>query len=153
MGAMSDAQQHSASDPNDAPAGYQPMSSPSSPYTGSPQSYAAPAAEPMSAADQRLWATLIHVGGILWGFVPPLIGYLVLKDRGEFVRAHSAQALNFQLTMLIGYVVGYLLTFVFVGIFLVLAVWILTIVFGILAAMAANRGQWYRYPMTITFVS
>ena len=38
--------------------------------------------------------------------MPALIGYLVLKDRGPFVRAHTATALNFQLTLLIAYVVG-----------------------------------------------
>lgn len=62
-----------------------------------PQYPAAP--QPMNPADERLWATLVHVGGIFFNFVPALIGYLVLKDRGPFVRAHTATALNFQLTL------------------------------------------------------
>ena len=40
----------------------------------------------MNPSDEKLWATLIHIGGILFGFLPSLIGYLVLKDRGPFIR-------------------------------------------------------------------
>ena len=106
----------------------------------------------MTPDDEKLWATLIHIGGILFGFLPALIGYLVLKDRGPFIRAHATTALNFQLTMLIGYVVGTILTFVIIGIFVILAVAVLVIVFGIIAAIKANKGEWYTYPMTITFI-
>ena len=49
---------------------------------------------------------LIQLGGLFFGFLAPLIGYLVLKDRGPFVRAWAATALNFQLTLLIAYVAG-----------------------------------------------
>ncbi|GAA1466151.1 membrane protein [Microbacterium thalassium] len=100
-----------------------------------------------------MWATLIHLGGLFFGFIAPLIGYLVLKDRGPFVRAHTATALNFQLTLLIVYVAGYILTFVIVGIFVLIAAGILALVFSIIAAVKANQGQWYQYPMTIRFVS
>ncbi|MBN9140124.1 MAG: DUF4870 domain-containing protein [Micrococcales bacterium] len=114
----------------------------------------APTAE-MSPADQRLWATLTHVGGILFGWLAPLITYLVLKDRGAFVRAHTATALNFQLTLLIAYVAAYVLTLVTFGIlFIVIFVpVVLAIIFGIMAAIAANKGEFYTYPMSIKFVS
>lgn len=108
---------------------------------------------PLSPADEKLWATLIHIGGILFGFLPALIGYLVLKDKGPFIRAHSATALNFQITLVIAYVVGTILTFLFIGIFILLAAWVLAIVFGIIAAIKANQGQPYVYPIAIRFVS
>lgn len=107
----------------------------------------------MSPADQRLWSTLTHVGGILFQWLAPLIAYLVLKDRGAFVRAHTATALNFQLTLLIAYVVGYITAFIFIGFLVILAAWVLAIVFGIMAALAANRGEFYTYPLAIKFVS
>jgi len=107
---------------------------------------------PLSPADEKMWSILTHVGGILFHWVAPLIAYLVLKDRGPFVRWHTRQALNFQLTLLIAYVVGIVLFIVFVGIFVVLAAAVLNIVFGILAAMAANRGEFYRYPIAIEFI-
>ncbi|HWL77605.1 DUF4870 domain-containing protein [Microbacterium sp.] len=106
----------------------------------------------MTPADEKLWSTLVHLGGLFFGFLAPLIGYLILKDRGPFVRAHTATALNFQLTLIIAYIVGGLLTIVFVGIFIIFAAYILNIVFCIVAAVKANAGQWYTYPMSIPFV-
>jgi len=107
----------------------------------------------MSPADEKLWATLVHVGGIFFGFLPALIGYLVLKDRGPFVRSHTATALNFQLTLLIAEIVGYLLMFVLIGFLIVPAVYVVRIVFSIIAAVKANKGEWYAYPLSIRFVS
>jgi len=106
----------------------------------------------MSAADERLWATLVHVGALLFGGWPALIGYLVLKDRGPFINEHTKTALNFQITMLIASIVGCVLMLVIIGFFVVIAVGIVIIVFSIIAAMAANRGEFYKYPLTIEFL-
>ena len=124
-------------------------SAPPPPPPGGP--YGSPAQ--LSPADEKLWATLIHVGGILFGFLPALIGYLVLKDKGPFIRTHTATALNFQITLLIAYIVGGILSLVIIGVFILLAAWVLSIVFGIIAAMKANQGQFYTYPLSIKFVS
>jgi len=107
----------------------------------------------MSPADEKLWATLVHLGGLFFGFLAPLVGYLVLKDRGPFVRAHTATALNFQLTLLIAYVVGAVLSVVIIGVFILLAAYVLNIVLCIVAAVKANRGEWYKYPLTIAFLN
>lgn len=109
--------------------------------------------QPMNPSDEKLWATLVHIGGIFVGFWSALIGYLVLKDRGPFVRAHTATALNFQLTLLIVEIVGWILTIVLIGLVIVGLAYVVRIVFSILAAIAANKGEWYRYPLSITFVS
>jgi uncharacterized Tic20 family protein len=110
-------------------------------------------AQQLSPADEKLWATLVQVGGILFNWIPALIGYLVLKDRGPFVRAHTATALNFQITIFIAYVVGGILIIVGIGLLIVLAVWVLNIVFSIIAAVKANQGEFYTYPIAIKFVS
>ncbi len=111
---------------------------PQQPYGGQAQS--------LSPADEKLWATLIHIGGILFNWIPALVGYLVLKDRGPFIRSHTATALNFQITLFIGYVVGWILSIVGIG-------RVLNIVFSIIAAIKANQGQFYTYPVAIKFVS
>ncbi|WP_404429416.1 DUF4870 domain-containing protein [Microbacterium lacus] len=121
-----------------------------------PQNYAAPSnvsQAPMSQPDEKMWSTLIHLGGLFFGFLAPLIGYLLFKDRGPFVRAHSATALNFQLTLIIAYIVGAILFVFVIGIFIMLAAYVLNIVFCIIAAIKANRGEWYQYPLTIKFLS
>ncbi|WP_210481060.1 DUF4870 domain-containing protein [Naasia sp. SYSU D00948] len=109
-------------------------------------------AQPLSPQDQRLWATLTHIGGILFGFIVPLITYLVLKDRGAFVAEHTKTALNFQLTMLIATIIGGVLTLLLIGFLILLAVWVVIIVFSIIAAMKANSGELYQYPLTIKFI-
>lgn len=109
--------------------------------------------QPLSPSDEKLWATLIHIGGILFGFLPAVIGYVVLKDRGPFIRQHTATALNFQITLLIAYFAGVITSLIFVGIFVIAAAGILSIIFSILAAVAANNGQNYTYPLSIRFVS
>lgn len=108
--------------------------------------------QPMSPEDQRLWATLTHIGGIFFNFVVPLIAYLVLRDRGGFIREHTRVALNFHITMAIAYVVAGILTIVLIGAILIPVIGVVTIIFGIMAAVAANRGEFYRYPLSIEFI-
>ncbi|MBM7830727.1 putative Tic20 family protein [Agromyces cerinus] len=107
----------------------------------------------LSPADEKLWATLVHIGGIFFSFIPALIGYLVLKDKGPFVREHTATALNFQITMAIAAVVSSFLALIIIGFFLLAAISVLIIVFSIIAAVKANQGQPYTYPLSIKFVS
>ncbi|GAA1443972.1 DUF4870 domain-containing protein [Leifsonia poae] len=118
---------------------------PGAPYGGTPQQ--------LSPSDEKLWSTLVHIGGILFNWIPALIGYLVLKDKGPFVRAHTATALNFQITIFIAYIVGWLLTIVFIGFLILAAAWVINIVFSIIAAVKANQGEFYTYPLAIKFVS
>jgi uncharacterized Tic20 family protein len=115
--------------------------------------YAVPvAAAPLSDSDQRLWATLAHAGGILFSFVPPLVIWLVFKDRGRYVEDQAKEALNFQIAVAIGYVVSSILMIVLIGFVLIFVVWIASLVFGIIAAMAANKGEAYRYPVSIRLI-
>jgi uncharacterized Tic20 family protein len=111
------------------------------------------ATTPFSPSDEKLWATLVHVGGIFFQVLPALIGYVVLKDRGPFVRQHTASALNFQLTLIVAYVVGIITSIVVAGLLILLAAAVANVVFSILAALAANRGESYVYPLSIRFAS
>ena len=117
--------------------------------------YQSTPASQMSPSDEKLWATLIHVGGIIFSFLPALIGYLALRDRGPFIRAHTATALNFQISYYIYAAVLVPITIVTLGIggILYAPLAIVALVFMILAALAANRGEGYSYPLTIKFVS
>ena len=50
-------------------------------------------------------AKAIHIGAI-FGPVVALIMYLMKKDESPYVRYHAAQALNFQILMMIGYFIS-----------------------------------------------
>ena len=111
----------------------------------------------MSASDERTWGMVAHLApfaGALVGlpFLGPLVVFLIYKDRSTFVRQNAAESLNFQLTLLIGYLISAVLVLVIVGFFTAAIIAIASIVLQILAAVAANRGEVYRYPLTIRFV-
>jgi len=126
---------------------------------GSP--YATPVvAAPLSEADDRLWASLAHLGGIL-SFLPSLIIWLVLKDRARFTNVEAKEALNFQITLLIGYVAIdvvsvflAIVTFGIGGLFFGLAglVWVAGVIFSIMGFLQAKDGQNYRYPFALRLI-
>jgi uncharacterized Tic20 family protein len=109
--------------------------------------------QPVSPSDARTMSLLAHIGGPVVGFVAPLVIFLIYKDRDGFVRYNSLEALNFQIFLAIAYVVSMITMFVGVGFLLFFAVWICSIVFAIQGAIAANRGQPYRYPVSLRLVS
>ncbi|HEU4849772.1 MAG TPA: DUF4870 domain-containing protein, partial [Terrimesophilobacter sp.] len=59
-------------------------------------------AAPLTAAEDKQWASFAHFGGILW-LLPSLIIFLVFKDRGALTKQESKEALNWQITFLIFY--------------------------------------------------
>ncbi|WP_285730880.1 DUF4870 domain-containing protein [Nocardiopsis sp. ATB16-24] len=103
--------------------------------------------------DERQMGLFAHLGGGLLGFLVPLIIYLIKKDESPFVRDQAAQALNFQLLILIGYMISWVLTFVLIGALTWVALVVVSIVFGILGGTAANRGELYRYPFNVSWIS
>lgn len=107
---------------------------------------------PLSPSDEKLWSALIQLSGLVSYFVGPWIGYLLLRQRGPFVREHSVSALNWQLSVLVYIFVSWILMVAFIGFFLMVAVAILNVVFSILAAQHAHRGQLYTYPLSIKFL-
>ena len=129
-------------------------------------SSAIPPAGPQNARDDsRSYALAAHLSALLGllvaglTFLGPLVVYLVKKD-DPYVRRHAAEALNFNLSIILYAIVigiaGLLLLIVLVGIL----VWLLWIPLGVLwivllciAAVKAGNGEEYRYPLTIRFVN
>ncbi|MGF0117262.1 DUF4870 domain-containing protein [Promicromonospora sp. Marseille-Q5078] len=89
----------------------------------------------------------------LLGFLTPLLVWLFLRDRSAYVADQAKESLNFQITLLIGYVIGWITIFVVIGFVILPAIWIASIVFGIIAAVAVNRHEPYRYPINIRIVT
>lgn len=107
---------------------------------------------PMTDDEIRQWAGLAHLGGVL-GFLPALVILLVHKDRSAFVAQEARSALNFQLTILIGYVALALLGNVFwAATLLSFTLWVVAIVFSVMGFQAVNGGQAYRYPFALKLV-
>jgi uncharacterized Tic20 family protein len=109
---------------------------------------------------ERTWGILSHAlalaGGMLGGlpaFVAPLVIYLVYKERSAYITHHAREALNFQLSILLYAVISGVLIIVLIGFLLLPLVGIMWLVLTIVAAIAASRNEWYRYPFSIRFVS
>lgn len=105
-----------------------------------------------SGGDPKTMAVLAQVLGLITGFIGPLIIYLVNGEKDAYIRHHAAESLNFQLTLLIGYIISFVLFLVIIGIVILPVLIVLGIIFPIIAAVAANRGEWYRYPISIRMV-
>ena len=102
--------------------------------------------------DEKTMAMLAHLLSIFVGFIAPLIIWLLKKDESSFVDRHGKEALNFQISVAIYCLISTFLTIVIIGIFLLIAVLILNFVFIIVAAVKANKGEEYSYPLSIRLV-
>lgn len=118
--------------------------------------------------DERTWGMLSHLSALVGYFVipfgsiiAPLVIWLVKKDQSQFVGDQAKEALNFQISLMIyaivGTIIGLILMLVIVGLFILIALWsalyIGGIVLTVVAAIKANEGQIYRYPLTLRLVN
>lgn len=125
-----------------------------------PQQPAPSAAAPLTPEQDVQWGSFAQLGGIL-GFLPSLIIWLVFKDRGTFTNTEAKEALNFQITLIFGYVAVWILTAIITVVtfglgsvlsLLIWAIWIVGVVFSILAFLTAKDGKHYRYPFAIRLI-
>ncbi len=105
------------------------------------------------SSDERTMAMLAHILGIFISFLGPLIIYLTKGNESAFVKHNAAEALNFAITVAIAWMVSFVLAFVLIGFLLMPVIWIGSIVLHIMGGIAANKGEWYRYPVNIRMVS
>ncbi|MBE9610358.1 DUF4870 domain-containing protein [Chitinilyticum piscinae] len=104
-----------------------------------------------ASKDSTNMALLVWLGTLFFGFLVPLIMFLVKKD-DEFVLDASKEALNWSITAFIGYIAGAILSIILVGFLVMFAVGIAHLVFCILGAVAASKGQAYRLPYNLRLI-
>ena len=128
------------------------MTPDSQPDEPPPSAPAPPPADGEIASDERTMAMLAHLLAIFTWFIGPLIIWLIKKDSSEFVDDQGKEALNFQITIGIAWIASGLLTCVAIGLFIMPVVFVANLIFCILATVAANGGQRYRYPVAIRLI-
>ncbi len=104
-------------------------------------------------------AVLTSATGGGWGcFIGPLIIWLMKKDTMPFVADQAKEALNFNISLAIVMVALLLFSILTFGIGLVIAIpamiliSIAALVLIVMAAIKANEGHAYRYPLTIRLI-
>jgi uncharacterized protein len=95
---------------------------------------------------------LAHLLALFSGFIGPLIMFIVTKEQGGKAYENSKHALNFQLSMLIYYVVSGILIFVLIGLILLPILALFNFVLVIIATVKAANGEVYTYPLEIGFI-
>ncbi|HEY3505359.1 MAG TPA: DUF4870 domain-containing protein [Actinocatenispora sp.] len=113
-----------------------------------------------ASVEERNWAVLTHVlaaVGVLFsgvgGWVMPLVSYVTKGSSSPTLRAHAVSALNFNITWaaidlvlaIIGNCAG---LFGMPGLrWLLSIVFVIPLVFNIIAAVRANDGKQYQHPL------
>jgi uncharacterized protein len=116
------------------------------------QSYAYAGQAAVSESDEKTWAIISHISIPFFGFIGPLIAYLVYKDRSEWLKQVTTEALNFSILYSIAYVVSVILTSVVIGLILWPLVFIVALIFCIMGTINASKHEFYKYPVNVRFI-
>ena len=123
-----------------------------------PSDVITPPAAGTPSNEEKQWALFAHLSALIGYVVPfgsiigPLIIWQVKKNEMPFVDDQGKEALNFQITVAIIAIICLVLVLILIGILLLWALALANLVFIIIAALAANNGQAYRYPFAFRFI-
>ncbi len=112
----------------------------------------------LPAQEERTWGMLAHLSAFAGLLVPggiflgPLLIWLTRREQSAFVADQGREALNFNLTVLIGFLICGALVLVFIGLLLGMALGVYWIVMTIIAGIKAGEGVRYRYPVTLRLI-
>lgn len=127
---------------------------PPNPYQSSPGTPA-----PMSESEERTWALYCHLASYAMYVVPavgianvlgPVIVWHIKKHESPFVDDQGKESVNFQLSMTLYSIL--LAPFCLFGLPFVFVTWLMSVIMPIVAGMAAQKGEYYRYPLTLRIV-
>lgn len=112
------------------------------------------------SSGSNTWAVMSHLP--VGGFIIPLLALLIEGPKDEYVKYHSTEALNFHITTMIVAFGGMFIAFALaaatkgLGFLIFIPLWLFLflgpIIFGIMGMIAANRGDYYRYPVAFRFL-
>jgi len=86
------------------------------------------------------------------GFILPIVMWATNKDQSTLIDKQGKIILNWLITSTILMIIGVILIVVLIGIPIIIAVGIAGLVFNVIGAIKADKGEIYQYPMSITFI-
>ena len=115
---------------------------------------------PVDKKDENMWAMFCHLAsfaGLVFPFVGsvlgPLVVWLLKKDEYPLVDDQGKEAMNFNISMVIDYVVSIILIIVVIGIPLLIGLFLFDVIVTIIAMVKASEGVKYRYPLAIRLIN
>ena len=116
--------------------------------------------DPLSISqDEKTMATLAHLGAFIGALMPgmgnvlvPFLIWVFKKDESEYIEEQAKEALNFQITMSILMIGAAIAMIMLVGFIILPILIVLDIALSITAAVKANRGEIYEYPINFRLI-
>jgi uncharacterized Tic20 family protein len=127
-------------------------------YAGPPVGSGPPTKPQLTDPEARTLAMLGHLSAFSGFVIPfghilgPLLIWLIKREDHPFVDDQAKEALNFQLSMSLYYLIGLVLILALIGFLILPALVVFSIVVMIMGAIRANNGERYRYPLCIRFI-
>ncbi len=87
------------------------------------------------------------------GIIGPIVVWSIKKDQYPLVDDQGKEAINFSISMIIFYLAAAILVFVLIGLPLLIALFFFRLIITVVAAIRANEGVRFRYPMSIRFIT
>ena len=112
----------------------------------------------LPSKDERTWTMLCHFSafaGLIFpfgNFLAPLIIWLIKKEEMPFVEDQGKEVLNFQISMTIYLLISGILCIILIGIPIIIGLVIFSFIITIIAAISANDGKSYRYPINLRLI-
>jgi uncharacterized Tic20 family protein len=129
------------------------------PPSGPPTGSGPPATRPqLTDPEARTFAMLAHLSAFSGFVIPfghilgPLLIWLIKREEHPLVDDQGREALNFQLSMSLYYIVGLILILALIGFVILPLLVAFSIVVTIIGTIRANGGERYRYPLCIRFI-
>ncbi len=93
-----------------------------------------------------------HLGGIFFTFVPAFVAFLLRRDTPGFTLDNIKEALNWQITFIIGMIVSGIFALVLIGFIMMALLWVINIIFCLIATLKASNKELYRYPCCLRLI-
>ena len=112
----------------------------------------------VNSPEERNWSMLLHLSAFSGLIIPfanliaPLVVWLMFRARSDMVDFHGKRALNFQISMTIYTLIAAIFSFILIGIPFLIGLTIIWIVYEIVAAVRASRGDPPGYIISIRFL-
>jgi hypothetical protein len=110
--------------------------------------------KPTVSDEERQQAMLTHFAGAVFPAVAGYIGWVMLRDKSDFLAAQTRAALNWGITMLILWATAAAATLVSFGIlgFLPGLVWVLNAGFCIIAGLRVRDKKEFEFPFSLDII-
>ena len=108
--------------------------------------------------DERMWAMFCHIAAFAFFIFPfgnilgPLVIWLIKKEKHPFVDEQGKESLNFQISITLYGLAALLLSIILIGIPILIALFFFDFIMVVIAAVKANDGYHYRYPLSIELI-